>query len=41
MKKDYQEPKVEISNIYVEDVILVSKIEENLDITSSNYNEEL
>lgn len=41
MKKDYQEPKVEISDIYVEDVILVSKIDENLDITSPNYNEEL
>ena len=41
MKKDYQEPKVEINDIYVEDVILVSKIYENLDITSSSYNEEL
>ena len=41
MKKDYQEPKVEINDIYVEDVILVSKIDENLDITSSNYKEEL
>ncbi len=41
MKKDYQEPKVEINDIYVEDVILVSKIDENLDITSSSYNEEL
>ena len=41
MKRNYQEPKVEISDIYVEDVILVSKIGENLDITSPNYNEEL
>lgn len=41
MKRNYQEPKVEISDIYVEDVILVSKIDENLDITPPNYNEEL
>lgn len=41
MKKDYQKPKVETTSIVVEDVILVSKIDENLDITSGGCDEEL